>query len=35
MVGGSLIRQGDEEFFTRHKVWETDRSETEYPRVEK
>lgn len=34
MVGGSLIRQGDEEFFTRHKIWETDRSETEYPRVE-
>jgi len=35
MVGGSLIRQGNEEFFTRHRIWETDRSETEYPRVEK
>lgn len=34
MIGGSLIRQGDEEHFTRHKIWETDRSTTERPTVE-
>jgi len=33
-VGGSLVRQGDEEFFTRHKTWETKRSPTEIPMVE-
>lgn len=27
-VGGSLIRQGDEEFYTRHRTWETARSKT-------
>ena len=34
MLGGSLIRQGDEEFFTRHKTWETKRAKTEIPKVE-
>jgi len=34
MVGGSLVRQGDEEFYTRHKVWETDRTRTEKPKIE-
>lgn len=34
MIGGSLIRQGDEEHFTRHKIWETDRSATESPVIE-
>jgi len=34
MVGGSLIRQGDEEHYTRHKIWETDRAKTEMPTVE-
>ena len=28
-IGGSLIRMGDEEFYTRHKTWETARSKTE------
>lgn len=32
MIGASLIRQGDEEFFTRHKTWETKRSRTEKPK---
>lgn len=27
-VGGSLIRSGDEEHFTRHRTWQTDRSKT-------
>lgn len=27
-VGGSLIRYGDEEFYTRHKTWETARTKT-------
>jgi len=31
MIGGSLIRQGDEEHFTRHKTWETNRPRTEVP----
>ena len=34
MLGGSLIRQGDEEFYTRHKTWQTERSRTENPKVE-
>jgi hypothetical protein len=34
MIGGSLIRQGDEEHFTRHKIWETARSTTEMPTIE-
>jgi len=34
MIGGSLIRQGDEEFFTRHMTGETDRPKTETPRIE-
>ncbi len=34
MIGGSLIRQGDEEFFTRHKTWETKRSKTEILKIE-
>ena len=29
MIGGSLIRQGDEEWFTRHMIWETQRQRTE------
>jgi len=33
MIGGSLIRQGDEDFFTRHKIWETARTETVIPEV--
>lgn len=33
-IGGSLIRQGDEEFYTRHKTWPLKRSKTEIPRVE-
>lgn len=28
-VGGSIIRSGDEEFYTRHKTWETQRTKTE------
>lgn len=28
-IGGSMIRQGDEEFFTRHKTWPIARSKTE------
>jgi hypothetical protein len=31
MIGGSLIRSGDEEFYTRHFTKETDRTETEIP----
>ncbi len=27
-IGASLIRQGDEDFFTRHKVWDVKRSKT-------
>jgi hypothetical protein len=34
MIGGSLIRQGDEEYYTRHRTWETDRARTECPRIE-
>jgi len=34
MLGGSLVRQGDEEFYTRHWVRETKRSKTETPKVE-
>lgn len=30
-IGGSLIRQGDEEFFTRHKTWHMKRPKTEKP----
>jgi hypothetical protein len=33
-LGGSLIRQGDEEFFTRHKIWSVDRPKTETPKAE-
>jgi hypothetical protein len=29
MIGGSLIRQGDEEFYTRHCIWKTKRSPME------
>lgn len=29
MIGGSIIRQGDEEFYTRHRTWETDRVATD------
>lgn len=29
MLGGSLIRQGDEEFYTRHMIWKTKRARTE------
>lgn len=32
MVGGSLIRQGDEEFYTRHKTWDLKRPRTENPK---
>jgi len=32
-IGGSLIRQGDEEAFTRHKTWEMPRSKTEKPKI--
>lgn len=32
-LGGSLVRQGDEEFFTRHKTWSIKRPKTEMPRV--
>lgn len=32
-IGGSLIRQGDEEFYTRHKTWTMDRTETVKPVV--
>lgn len=28
MIGGCLIRQGDEEFYTRHRTWKTARSKT-------
>lgn len=28
-VGGSMVRQGDEEFYTRHKTWPIERSRTE------
>ncbi len=34
MIGGSLVRQGDEEFFTRHKTWPLKRPRVEAPRVE-
>jgi|2_EtaG_2_1085320.scaffolds.fasta_scaffold04515_11 hypothetical protein len=34
MIGGSLIRQGNEEFHTRHKTWDTPRTRTEKPRIE-
>ena len=33
-IGGSLIRQGDEEFYTRHKTWSIPRVKTEIPKVE-
>lgn len=33
-LGGSLVRQGDEEFFTRHKTWSVDRPKTETPKME-
>lgn len=33
-IGGSLIRQGDEEFFTRHKTWPIKRSRIEIPTIE-
>jgi hypothetical protein len=33
-LGGSLVRQGDEEFFTRHKTWSVERPRTETPKVE-
>lgn len=33
-IGGSLIRQGDEEFYTRHKTWPTKRSRTITPMFE-
>lgn len=33
-LGGSLVRQGDEEFFTRHRVWSIKRPRTETPSVE-
>ncbi len=33
-LGGSLVRQGDEEFFTRHKTWSVERPKTETPKVE-
>ena len=33
-LGGALVRQGDEEFFTRHKTWSVKRPRTETPRVE-
>lgn len=33
MLGGSLIRQGDEEHFTRHMTWETARTKTVKPEV--
>jgi len=32
-LGGSLVRQGDEEFFTRHKTWSMKRPATEIPKV--
>ena len=31
MIGGSLIRQGDEDWYTRHKIWKTERSPVEEP----
>uniref|UniRef100_A0A6M3X9B1 Calcineurin-like phosphoesterase domain-containing protein n=2 Tax=viral metagenome TaxID=1070528 RepID=A0A6M3X9B1_9ZZZZ len=34
MIGASLIRQGDEEHFTRHKTWDTARTKTEQPNTE-
>jgi len=34
MIGGSLVRQGDEEFYARHQVWETKRPKTSRPRIE-
>jgi hypothetical protein len=34
-LGGSLVRQGDEEHFTRHKTWSTKRSKTVIGRVTK
>lgn len=33
-MGGSLIRQGDEELYTRHKVWLLKRGKAETPEVE-
>ncbi len=33
-LGGSLVRQGDEEFYTRHKIWSIERPRTETPKVE-
>ena len=33
MIGGSLIRQGDEEFYTRHCIWKTQRSRMEVAKV--
>lgn len=33
-IGGSLIRQGDEELYTRHKVWLLKRGRAETPEVE-
>jgi len=33
MIGGSMIRQGDEEFYTRHKIWGTERSKTEVAKL--
>jgi len=31
--GGSLVRQGDEDLFTRHKTWSIDRPKTESPTI--
>lgn len=31
-VGGSLIRQGDEEFYCRHKIWDTQRPKLVVPK---
>ena len=33
MIGGSLIRQGDEEFYTRHCIWKTKRSKMEVAKI--
>lgn len=34
MVGGSLVRQGDEEHFCRHRTWPVKRPKVENPKVE-
>ena len=33
-IGGSILVEGDEEFYTRHKVWKLNRPKEERPCVE-